>query len=78
MSEPETALRTLWTSQGVPIERQDEMIADIAHKAQPASIAEWWEALRRPPTEPTPEGLQYVIPGCEKDHSRGPKQGELF
>ena len=29
-------------------------------------------------TEPTDQGLQYVIPGCEKDRTRGPKQGDLF
>lgn len=31
------------------------------------------------PTEPTPEGLQYVLPGCEKDRSRTRKaQLDLF
>lgn len=29
-------------------------------------------------TEPTEQGNQYVIPGCEKDRSRGPAQGDLF
>lgn len=29
-------------------------------------------------TEPTEAGLQYVMPGCEKDRSRGPVQTELF
>jgi hypothetical protein len=29
-------------------------------------------------TEPTPSGLQYTIPGCEKDRSRGPVQMDLF
>lgn len=29
-------------------------------------------------TEPTPAGLQYVMPGCEKDRSRGPRQLDLF
>lgn len=29
-------------------------------------------------TEPTDQGLQYVIPGCEKDKTRGPKQMDLF
>lgn len=31
-----------------------------------------------PATEPTPIGLQYVIPGCEKDQTRGPAQMSLF
>jgi hypothetical protein len=31
-----------------------------------------------PATEPTPSGLQYTIPGCEKDRSRGPVQMDLF
>jgi hypothetical protein len=30
------------------------------------------------PTEPTPIGNQYVIPGCEKDKTRGPVQPDLF
>ncbi len=29
-------------------------------------------------TEPTPIGNQHVIPGCERDKSRGPKQMDLF
>lgn len=29
-------------------------------------------------TEPTEQGNQYVIPGCEKDQSRGPAQGSLW
>ena len=29
-------------------------------------------------TEPTEQGNQYVLPGCEKDRSRGPSQGDLF
>jgi hypothetical protein len=31
-----------------------------------------------PATEPTEAGLQYVIPGCEKDRTRGPIQMTLF
>jgi hypothetical protein len=33
---------------------------------------------RRPSTEPTPAGLQYVMPGCEKDQKRGPVKMSLF
>jgi hypothetical protein len=29
-------------------------------------------------TEPTEQGLQYIMPGCEKDRARGPKQSDLF
>lgn len=29
-------------------------------------------------TEPTAAGLQYVMPGCERDRDRGPVQGDLF
>jgi len=37
------------------------------------------EGAHYSPTEPTQAGLQYVIPGCEKDQSRNPnKQMELF
>jgi hypothetical protein len=31
-----------------------------------------------PVTEPTEQGNQFVIPGCERDKSRGPKQMDLF
>ena len=36
------------------------------------------EAVLPPATEPTAAGLQYVMPGCEKDQSRGPSQMSLF
>lgn len=29
-------------------------------------------------TEPTEQGNQFVIPGCEKDKTRGPRQMDLF
>ena len=31
-----------------------------------------------PVTEPTPQGNQYVMPGCERDKSRGPAQMDLW
>ena len=31
-----------------------------------------------PTTELTEAGEQYVIPGCERDQARGPKQGKLW
>ncbi len=31
-----------------------------------------------PTTELTEIGEQYVIPGCERDQARGPKQGRLW
>ncbi len=34
-----------------------------------------WEL---PATEPTPAGNQFIIPGCEKDKTRGPTQADLF
>lgn len=33
----ESALRTLWTSRGIPVDQQDEWIADIYAKAQPGA-----------------------------------------
>lgn len=36
--DPERALRRLWTSKGVPVERQDALIADIAAKAAPGAM----------------------------------------
>ena len=35
--DPETALRELWTAQGVTKERQDQLIAEIDAKAQPGA-----------------------------------------
>lgn len=35
-------------------------------------------APAEPMTEPTPQGLQFVMPGCEKDQTRGPAQMSLF
>lgn len=29
-------------------------------------------------TEPTGQGLQYILAGCERDKTRGPKQMDLF
>jgi len=37
--DAETELRALWTSQGVPVERQDALVAEITAKAQPAAMA---------------------------------------
>lgn len=34
--------------------------------------------LPKPITEPTEQGNQYVIPGCERDQSRKRGQLELF
>jgi hypothetical protein len=34
--------------------------------------------IAEPRTELTDIGEQYVIPGCERDPSRGPKQGSLW
>lgn len=46
-----------------------------------ASLADYHKATVHPlsrATEPTEQGSQYIIPGCEKDKTRGPKQMELF
>lgn len=40
-----------------------------------------WEAEHKAAqfaSEPTEQGNQLVIPGCEKDKTRGPKQMDLF
>lgn len=40
--DPEIELRELWTRQGVPKERQDELIAEVTAKAQPGTqIGPW-------------------------------------
>jgi hypothetical protein len=37
MDQAEKELRELWTRQGVPQERQDEIIRDIEEKAKPGA-----------------------------------------
>jgi hypothetical protein len=37
MTDAEKALRELWTRKGVPEARQDEILADLAAKAQPGA-----------------------------------------
>jgi len=69
---PEPELRAIWTAKGISEERQAELIADITAKAAPAYLAGVFQ------TEPTEQGNQYVIPGCEKDKTRGPKQMDFF
>lgn len=44
--------------------------------AYPQGLQRWLSS--EPATEPTDQGLQYVMPGCEKDRSRGSKQADLF
>lgn len=39
MSDPETELRELWTRMGVDPARQDDILADIDHKCDPAYLA---------------------------------------
>jgi hypothetical protein len=48
-------------------DRHRRTLRDIIAENKPAAA-----------TEPTPEGLQYVMPGCEKDRTRGPAQMDLF
>jgi hypothetical protein len=35
--DPDAELRALWTAQGVPLARQNEILADITAKAQPGA-----------------------------------------
>ena len=44
------------------------------HDLHRETLRQWF----RPATEPTHAGLQYVMPGCEKDQTRGPAQMSLF
>lgn len=42
MTKHERELRELWTAAGVPLERQDAVIAEIIAKAQPgAKVGPW-------------------------------------
>lgn len=60
-----------------PTDRNLEIIKSSA--AQLAQILGWdCNVPAEPATEPTEAGLQYVVPGCEKDRSRGPVQMDLF
>jgi hypothetical protein len=36
-ADPEAQLRALWTAQGVPVEKQDAILADVRAKAQPGA-----------------------------------------
>lgn len=75
MSNPETELRAIWTAQGVPKERQDQLVAEITAKAQPAYLA------RQFPSELTEVGEQLLVPGCEArltGPGRGPAQLDLW
>jgi len=56
----ETAARKLWTEQGVPQAKQDEIIADIAAKAKPGAMVGPFQIPSDPPAEPnvcTPDML---------------------
>lgn len=77
MIDPEQELRRSWTEDGVPQERQDEIIAQVQAKAQPgAKVGPFTIPYR---TELTTAGEQSVIPGCEADDRRnGKKQLDLF
>jgi len=48
----ETAARKLWTEQGVPQAKQDEIIADIAAKAKPGAMVGPFQIPSDPPAEP--------------------------
>ena len=37
MTDPETELRKIWTEQGVPEERQNEILAEVRATAQPGA-----------------------------------------
>lgn len=37
-AELEAELRALWTAQGVPVERQDAILAEVEAKAQPGAM----------------------------------------
>lgn len=71
-TNPDAELRALWTSQGVPVARQDQIIAEIAAKAQPAYLDGLFA------TELTPAGEQLVIPGCERNLAPAKTQLDLF
>lgn len=71
-ADPETALRAMWTAQGVSRQRQDEIIAEITAKAQPAYLAGLFCS------ELTPAGEQLVIPGCERNLAPSKAQLDLF
>lgn len=45
---------------------------------EPAPVATGRQPAAEIATELTPIGEQFVIPGCERDATRGPKQGSLW
>lgn len=84
--DPETALRELWTAEGVSTQRQDELIAQITAKAQPgAKVGPF--TIGQPTTEAdrqtyqtqlTKAGEQYMIPGTEPEDRPKSAQLSLF
>jgi hypothetical protein len=76
MHPTEIEIRALWTAQGVPPARQDELIAAARAKAQPGA---WVGPFRIGyPVELTRAGEQLVIPGCEHNAAPGRRQLDLF
>jgi len=61
-------------------ERFKSEILAALNESPALSLDEYMEALaaRTPKTELTKTGEQFVIPGCEKDPEKGPKQGNLW
>lgn len=55
----ERDLRAFYDAQGVPKEKQDEVIADATAKAQPGAMV---GPFQIPPVEQTAAGAQYVAP----------------
>ena len=70
----EAELRAMWTAQGVPVARQDAIIASVKGKAQAGAMVGPFKIAE----DATPEGMQLVIPGCEKIQAAGPAQMVLF
>lgn len=67
MTNPETELRAIWADQGVPLDRQDELVRMICDTPVPVFAEDL-----------VPEGIQLVIPGAERIQPASVKQGELF
>lgn len=64
--------------QGIKAEWSDPGDALARAYAKREDARQNWVSSLHIATEPTPQGNQYVMPGCEHDQSHGPKQTDLF
>ncbi len=63
---PETELREIWTEKGIPVERQDELIKDIADKAKPGANVGPFKIGDLPGNRVDLSHIMSALPGIDK------------